>query len=809
MKNCEILVILAINFFSTSRSYCPEKCECQLERAPWSVVCSNQNLEEFPKKISGLTEALDLSKNNLKSIPADIGRLKELSTINFSSNKLDKLPDEFENLWKLEHLDLSENFFASIEVISRLSNLKHLTLRKNPVSNLENLESISARYLDASECSITYLSNKSLIGLPNLKSLKLDKNPLKSIDNLSHQNLKWLDLSNCLLNYLHPNTFVNTPELEQLRMSNNPSLAFSTRKETLRHDKLKRLDVSKCNLDRPGLHGLPSLTHAILSYNTIRLLPDRIFSKNKKLERLYLNNNALTQLNQSSFDGLSELDVLNLSHNNLESLPWGLLRYNINLRSVNLSYNDIKLMPVNLTTTALILDLSYNLIEFVPGESLRQMPALKILDLSENRLESFSSGLQSQTLQSLYLEGNRLTRLTNESFAYLPALDNINLSGNRLTEGIGYEIFSLNDNLNTIVLDDNPWRCDCIQLYPSYRYLTQSSKTASSSLICESPANVSGYSWSTACRSFWNEDRSEIKRSDRTYGLVVMGFLISVLIFGSIASVAHTFKEKRRQALLRLREAERAEARERLILHRRSHLEETRRQENVPRVHPEELIGPPTYEEAVQMPRLARSLETLDTISIEGIGQSAQSLDRETLNRKRRRQRKRVVKRTKSEDTLDSRTREIQSGNRRTRNVPQRRTALPTPSGSRRTDPKRPERNLENRHANESEASSVDNNWERTLRARPSNARKKKRLFKQNGHSSDDEDSDVLKNRMVSARRGVNLDNIQVIELPREPRSGTYIPPVSPSLYTPSSPSLISSPEPCDNSEQISRSRIV
>lgn len=93
-----------------------------------------------------------MSKNNLKSIPADIGRLKELSTINFSSNKLDKLPDEFENLWKLEHLDLSENFFVSIEVISRLSNLKHLTLRKNPVNNLENLESISARYLDVSEC---------------------------------------------------------------------------------------------------------------------------------------------------------------------------------------------------------------------------------------------------------------------------------------------------------------------------------------------------------------------------------------------------------------------------------------------------------------------------------------------------------------------------------------------------------------------------------------------------------------------------------------------------------------------------------
>lgn len=101
------------------------------------------------------SEVLDLSNNNLKNIPADIGRLRELKNINLSINELTKLPEEFENLWKLEQLDLSDNYFSNIrfiEVISSLPNLKHLTLKKNPLTGIQDLENPSVRYLDVSEC---------------------------------------------------------------------------------------------------------------------------------------------------------------------------------------------------------------------------------------------------------------------------------------------------------------------------------------------------------------------------------------------------------------------------------------------------------------------------------------------------------------------------------------------------------------------------------------------------------------------------------------------------------------------------------
>ncbi|KAK0095418.1 hypothetical protein PV326_008425 [Microctonus aethiopoides] len=807
------LLILIPSIVIINVESCPKNCLCYLDNIPRSVVCSNQGLDEFPEKLSDLVEYLDLSNNNLHYLPDDIGRLIELKYINLSRNQLTGLPAVIGDLWKLEKIDLSDNLISDvaeeISAIERLPNLRLLYLGKNPMNSLDDLMNIALKALDVSECAITQLNNDSLIGFPELISLNLDGNPLTSIQHIKSAKLKWLDLSNCMLNLLHPNTFDNIPELEQLRMANNPLLVFSTRMETLRHNKLKRLDVTGCNLDRPGVHGLPSLTHAKFSKNVIRFLPDRIFSKNKMLTHLYLNENALSRLNASSFAGLPKLEVLDLSGNIIENLPETLLNDNIYLRIFNLSYNDIKSIPKTFPNSAIVFDLSSNLITNIPTDILINMPRIKNFNLSKNRLEFFNSGLSSTSLKTLNLEGNRLVKLTNESFVNLSALTELDLSGNRLTEGINYEVFQHNTNLEKIFLHDNPWRCDCEQLYPTFHYLMQGSKTKSSSLICQSPNNVSGYSWTAACYKLWNLNNEETSSNKNIHGLIIMGVLISFLIFGSCVSIGHTIKTKKRQAALRLREAERAEARERLIHHRRSRqIEESRHEEdNIPRVHPEELIGPPTYEEAVEMPRVVRSLENLDSIiSIDNLGQSAQSLDHDAWARKRRMQtRKRIMsKRAKSEDNLDSRRDERTENSKRNNKNSDRKI---------RTVNKNSDRLKRNFQEHLEPTCSVDDGF-RKAAARPktpNNYRRKKRIsIKYDGHSSDDEDSDTLGNSTVGARYDVIIDDASVIDLPREPRSGTY----RPSIVTPppSSPELISSPEPYEGTAEqfpISRSEIV
>lgn len=194
------------------------------------------------------------------------------------------------------------------------------------------------------------------------------------------------------------------------------------------HPKLKKLDVSRCNLDRPGLHGLPSLTHARLSRNTIRMLPDRIFTKNRELGFLYLNANSIEHLNVSTLDGLVKLQVLDLAANSLEAIHPLTFHENVDLKLLNLSYNTLYELP-SLTSAVVSLDASSNAISSLNANFLVNMPKIRGINLSDNRIQKLPAGMKSTTLRNLDLRRNRIIEVCNDSFLQLPQLLRIDLSG--------------------------------------------------------------------------------------------------------------------------------------------------------------------------------------------------------------------------------------------------------------------------------------------------------------------------------------------------------------------------------------------
>ncbi|XP_012532040.2 leucine-rich repeat-containing protein 15 [Monomorium pharaonis] len=750
-----------------ARCVCPARCLCHLSQSPRTVECSRQGLLSFPENISDAVENLDLSSNHLNEITEEINRLVELHYLNLAKNQLSSLPNNLEELRNLRRLDLSDNIIvntAAIASISQLPSLAVLYISRNQLPDLKGLTSEVLQAVDAGHCYIKELGNASLSGLSALTTLSLVGNPLKNIESPVSRTLRWLDMSDCTLNYLLPDTFSGFPELEELRLANNPTLAYSTRYETLQHPKLKKLDVSRCNLDRPGLHGLPSLTHARLSRNTIRLLPDRIFAKNKQLTHVYLNANNLERLNASTFEGLAKLEVLDLSANSFEEVHALAFQDNIELRLLNLSYNSLRRFP-DLSSSVMTLDLSYNLISRLRADSLEGMPMIRSLNLKVNHLQSLPRRLSSRALKILDVQRNRLVELHNDTFIELPSLQKLDLSGNRLTEAMDPDVFRNNQNLAVIHLEDNPWRCDCTQLYVTFEYLTDPPpKIVGSTLVCQSPANVSGYSWEAACFNEWNTDLYYNK--DRTWGMVMIGLLILVVLCGSVVSIKHTLKIKRRFSEQRRQVEIEERERLRLLQRRNQHLEREIEELETPeeiRINPLELIGPPSYEEAVQMTRLVRSMDALDEISIEnGTLRSINSVD--NLRTKKRRAR-RPRKRTQSEDDLLRREERRQERIRRERNNSSGNICdTGQPHNTNPRNPKTTSARRARRHSAVDEAIESSSSKDRPRPQTPTSRKRKRRQVYRNEHVTDDEDSDV---QVMSSNRSIIIK-----ELKREPKSG-------------------------------------
>jgi internalin A len=80
---------------------------------------------------------LDLSNLGLETLPAEIGTLPHLQSLQLCSNRLSNLPSEIANLSNLQYLYLCFNQFTSLPVeIGTLSNLCYLDLRNNHLQSL-------------------------------------------------------------------------------------------------------------------------------------------------------------------------------------------------------------------------------------------------------------------------------------------------------------------------------------------------------------------------------------------------------------------------------------------------------------------------------------------------------------------------------------------------------------------------------------------------------------------------------------------------------------------------------------------------
>jgi len=185
-----------------------------------------KNIKSLPPQLGTLRnlKTLSLYNNQITSLPPQLGELANLTRLDLSKNQLTTVPPQLGQLTSLTRLDLSNNQLSSLPPeIGQLNNLKWLILPCNqftfvPVSlgQVSNLQ-----VLDLTDNQITFMPD-SLGKLTNLEWLGLDNNRLRSVPDSISQLAK-LHVFSLFSNQLKsiPELLGQLISLHTLRLSNN------------------------------------------------------------------------------------------------------------------------------------------------------------------------------------------------------------------------------------------------------------------------------------------------------------------------------------------------------------------------------------------------------------------------------------------------------------------------------------------------------------------------------------------------------------------------------------------------------------
>ncbi|XP_004451027.2 transforming growth factor beta activator LRRC32 [Dasypus novemcinctus] len=418
----QILLLLAVLTPGLATSQRWDKMPCKM--VDKEVSCQGLGLLQVPSLLPPDIEALDLSRNQLRSVlAAPLGFYTALHRLDLSANEIDFLqPGALQALPRLEHLNLAHNHLAAGSEpggggLGPLPRLAALDLSGNSLYSelLERLlgEAPALRALSLAENSLTRLTRRTFRGVPALERLDLHSNVLMDIEEGAFDALPRLAHLNLSRNSL---TCISDFRLQQLRvldLSSNSIEAFQTAPEPRARYQLTWLDLRENKLLRfPDLAGLPSLAFLNVSNNLIRL-PAGPARGGESVPAPAEGWPASPLSNRSArAHPLAQLLNLDLSYNEIEQVPEGFLERLTSLRSLNLSRNCLRAFEARRAGA---------------------LPCLGLLDLSHNALEVLELGAGALgALRTLLLQENALRQLPADAFAGLASLQRLNLRGNRV-----------------------------------------------------------------------------------------------------------------------------------------------------------------------------------------------------------------------------------------------------------------------------------------------------------------------------------------------------------------------------------------
>lgn len=345
--------LLAAGVTSTSEPLrlCPPTCRCNT--ATLEVNCSGGQLTTVPGGLPYESKLLNLTRNMIRTLASQ----------------------QFHNLTRLLHLDVSDNLLTSVEVDAFLGLQDLLTLRvprnrltvisAGAFAGLRNLQLLDISgnkllvFLDftfrdlaslevfaADGNDLVFISRQAFAGLARLRKLDLDGRNLTAVPTEALAQLgelKSLHLHQLGLTTLPDYSLGSLARLKELVISHFSRLKTLSG-NSLFGLNLTSLTIKRCNLsDVPyaPLHPLVYLTYLDLSFNPITRIQGNLLGDLLRLQEFRLVGGSLARIESGAFQGLAYLKVLNVSENLLATLEVESFHSADTLNTLGLSSNPL------------------------------------------------------------------------------------------------------------------------------------------------------------------------------------------------------------------------------------------------------------------------------------------------------------------------------------------------------------------------------------------------------------------------------------------------------------------------------------
>ncbi|KAK5959512.1 adenylate cyclase PWA37_003473 [Arxiozyma heterogenica] len=409
-----------------------------------SLILSKAQLSSIPgdlfTELSRL-EKLELSENNLSSLPKEIGSLNKLIYLSVARNKLESLPAEFAQLKSLRSLDLHYNnireFFEGIEEIE----LTYLNISSNAFGSIASMDSTmftnptgsnkllnSLLFLVAADNQFTDKMLPFFNSFINLKLLNLSYNSFADISALNLKNLTELYMSGNKISAIPSECVLNWKELKVLMLNGNQLVTLPAELSQL--SQLTTFDLGSNQL----------------KYNISNCQYDWNWRENKELKYLNFSANRKFEI-RSSTDHDDGVDYSNLSIlPNLKVL--GLMDVTLNTSKVPDENSNFRLR----TTASIINGMRYGV-----ADSLGQRDHVSTRDVTFERFR----GNDDECLICLYDGknqssdyGNNISRIVRDIYdkILIQQLEKYGDSNDEdIKRALRFSFLQLNKEINTML----------------------------------------------------------------------------------------------------------------------------------------------------------------------------------------------------------------------------------------------------------------------------------------------------------------------------------------------------------------------